>query len=124
METTTTRAACFAAIGASLLATEPKHFKENAWGRRHCSAWSDPRGPEMPIRLMFQVLAGYADAHAIRFESPLAEDGILGQAWLDMLRGLRTLLNGDLGRFDGGTLDALAHAIADAAGFEPEAVSL
>lgn len=121
--TTKTHSACFAALGASLLAAERKDFKGNGWGRRHVSAWADPQGPELPIRLMFQALASYADTYATRYDSRIGDDGFLGPAWLDMLKSLRTLLNGELGRFDGGTLDGLAHAIADAAGFEPEAVS-
>jgi hypothetical protein len=48
----------------------------------------------------------------------LANDGILGEAWADMLKGCRTLLNGDLGGLDGGTLDSILCKMAEANGYE------
>jgi hypothetical protein len=60
----------------------------------------------------------YADAHAERFGSPLAEDYVLGESWREAVRGLRGLLNGELGRLDGGTLDRAILVMYQAAGFE------
>lgn len=39
--------------------------------------------------------ARYAQAYRDRFEQPLADDGILGPAWLKSICGARELLNGD-----------------------------
>jgi hypothetical protein len=47
-----------------------------------------------------------------------SDDGFLGPAFVEIARSLLVLLNGELGRFDGGTLDALVRAIAAENGFE------
>jgi hypothetical protein len=64
---------------------------------------------------MLLGLAEYADAHERQYSSKIGADGVLGREWLDALRGVRGLLNGELGRFDGGTLDKAIHAMAEAA---------
>lgn len=48
-----------------------------------------------PLLLALDGLLRYAKAYRQRFESPLAEDGVLGPCWLDAAKGLRGLLNGD-----------------------------
>ena len=48
----------------------------------------------------------YADAHKARYESPIGEDYVLGPAWLEWAKALRTMLNGETGNLDCGTLDA------------------
>jgi len=60
--------------------------------------------------------ARYADAHAERYESVIGDDGVLGPNFRDILIGIRGLLNGQLGRLDGGTLDHMLCTLADAAG--------
>lgn len=47
----------------------------------------------------------YAEAHKRRYDSLIGEDYILGPAWKEIGEGIRTLLNGELGNLDGGTLD-------------------
>jgi len=40
-------------------------------------------------------LLKYAEAYRLRFEGPLADDQYLGEYWLDTIKSLRKLLNGD-----------------------------
>ena len=72
---------------------------------------------------MLYALSQYADEHERAYASKIGEDGVLSPAWLDMLKGFRTLLNGDLGRFDGGTLDGCCFDMAQAAGFDDGALN-
>jgi hypothetical protein len=83
---------------------------DGGWASRHMAAIRCPLVNEAPILGMLRMLADYADAHCRRYEAPIAHDGMLGAAWLDMLRGARVLLNGELGRLDAGTLDATVGA--------------
>ena len=115
-------AACASAISASLAELPealPSGARRHGYQVRHVRAWHNGG----PIVGMIRALALYADMHAERFESPLGEDYVLGPAGLDMLKGLRTLLNGELGGLDCGTLDTLAHDMAEAAGFNRGALS-
>lgn len=48
-----------------------------------------------PLILALDGLLRYAKAYQQRFESRLADDGVLGQYWLEALRGIHGLLNGD-----------------------------
>lgn len=117
---TTTQPTCEQAIHKALarMYTMPT---DSGWALRHDRAWNEPISPhERAIRDMIVSLASYADTYPVTFESDIASDGFLGEAWLDMLRGVRTLLNGELGRFDGGTLDSMICGIYEAAGFEGE----
>jgi len=67
---------------------------------------------------MIKGLAAYADAYAQEDWGTLAEDHVIGDAWLDMLKGCRALLNGDRERFDGGVLDHMLLGMLEVAGFE------
>lgn len=48
-----------------------------------------------PLIVAFEALLRYAVAYQSRQGSPLASDGVLGEPYLDAIRGLRSLLNGD-----------------------------
>jgi hypothetical protein len=48
-----------------------------------------------PLTVAFDALLKYAEAYRIRFESPLSGDFVLGVYWLDAIKGLHGLLNGD-----------------------------
>src|SRR5689334_8351849 len=61
---------------------------------------------EDSIARLLQAWARYADAHKGMYGSPIGEDGVLGDEWRTIGLALRGLLNGELGRLDGGTLDA------------------
>lgn len=78
-------------------------------------------------RIMGDSVAGiimacgeYATAHRAQYESNLSDDGVLGPAFFDILQGVRSLLNGELGAHDGGTLDRAIMSIARGAGYEEE----
>jgi hypothetical protein len=94
-------------IADMLTTTANKRFQENQWGARHCAAWREPQGPEVGIVRMIEGVALYADHHAKRFESNVGEDGLLGPEVEQIIRSIRTLLNGECGRLDCGTLDRL-----------------
>ena len=107
-------------IQESLNRTDGKAFKENKWGARHVSAWMNPRGQERAIVGLFKSAADYADTHKERFESPVGKDGVLHVGFLQIIGGIRVFLNGELGRLDGGTLDALLFAMLKEAGFNEQ----
>lgn len=48
-----------------------------------------------PLLVCMDSLLKYAKAYQVRFEQPLANDGVLGDPWLDAAKGIRALLNGD-----------------------------
>lgn len=82
------------------------------WARRHNAALDNPYGAhELAIVTLCKAAEAYALAHRERFSdgsevSLVAEDGVLGPAWLDIVHGIRALLNGETGtRLDCGTLD-------------------
>lgn len=89
--------------------------------RRHLNAYVDPQGGfEKGILGVLDGLIIYAAAHEEQYDSKIAEDRYLGEQWLDALRGLRGLLNGQLGRLDGGFLDGGMCNLHREAGFEGE----
>lgn len=48
-----------------------------------------------PLIVAMDALTKYASAYKQRFENGLSEDYVLGPLWLDSIKGLRGLLNGD-----------------------------
>lgn len=62
---------------------------------------------ERSMALMIRGWCAYATAHADTFDTKVGDDHILGDAWSVVGQGLRTLLNGELGRLDAVTLDTL-----------------
>lgn len=88
---------------------------------RHATALHTPRlGFESALSGFVVALKDYAVAHEQRYESKLADDGVLGDDWQGILRRVRGLLNGELGRLDGGFLDGALCNLYAAAGFDPE----
>ena len=81
-----------------------------------------------PLIVAMDALLKYAESYRVRFESALAEDGVLGQEWLDAAKGVRGLLNGDGAHAllfqhgndskDNGCVEAVFWAALRAAGFE------
>lgn len=77
------------------------------WQQRHDAAMAIPRpGFEAAIVHMLRGWHEYAATHRARFESQIGDDGVLGPEWQSIGQALRGLLNGELGRLDGGTLSA------------------
>ncbi len=85
------------------------------WQDQHDSAMRVPRaGSESAIVQMLTGWYEYALNHRSRYESLIGDDGVLGPEWAAIGHALLGLLNGDLGRLDGGTLDAfLRNTLAD-----------
>lgn len=95
------------------MTANPKYPNSNGWQDRHNSAVAGRRLLNNPHsdfeQALRQLLAGwdeYAQTHRKAYESAIGEDGVLGKHWEEIGDALRGLLNGELGRFDGGTLDA------------------
>ena len=67
-----------------------------------------PMNPhETSIVGMIEAWMLYAEAHEKKYASKILADGVLGPAWQAIGEGLLTLLNGDIGRLDAGTLDGV-----------------
>lgn len=73
---------------------------------------------ESAFVLAMRSLRLFAEGHAALYGSPIGADGVLGEAWLDMWRGVRAMLNGELGRLDGGSLDRALLNMAKEFGFD------
>jgi len=91
---------------------------KRGWKRRHLSAVMRPQGPERGIMDLFQGWLLYADYHKERFKGGIGEDYFLGPEWVKIGLAIRTLLNGELGRLNGGTLDAVILDTLSAEGFD------
>lgn len=91
------------------------------WQGRHLAAVMSPRGAEKPFVAMLKGWLEYADTHANRNEGSIGEDYVLGPEWETIGRSLVSLLNGETGRLDCGTLDSLIRSSLVAEGFSEEA---
>lgn len=86
-----------------------------------------------PLLLCLDGLLRYAKAHKARYESPLAEDYVIGEPWLEALKGVHYLLNGvgaaalEAGRTtdskSNGVLEEIYWAAIKAAGYTEEQVA-
>lgn len=77
------------------------------WKGRHRDAILHPRTEKgEAIGVLIQAWALYARGYGLVHEgSTLGDDYVLGAAWVDAGKALRTLLNGVCGRLDCGILD-------------------
>lgn len=81
------------------------------WKARHRDAVLNPRTEKgEAIVTLIQAWALYAQGHEAMYnpeggEPMLGDDYVLGVAWIDAGKALRTLLNGVCGRLDCGILD-------------------
>lgn len=97
----------------------PEPTIANNWATRHNKAITHPTKTERGVVDACYALEAMAEAHAERYASVIAEDGVLGDCWLKTLHGVRGMLNGETGRLDCGTVDgwlvrlALDHGFAD-----------
>jgi len=92
----------------------------DAWVARHNRAVQYPRGVEEGIVNSVAGWMSYAEIHKARYEQGIGEDYFLGHEWEKIGMSLLVLLNGDLGRLDGGTLDAAIRNALRAEGFDGE----
>lgn len=91
------------------------------WQERHTAALRAPTYAEEGILSILRGWLQYADRHRLQFESGIGEDYVLGPHWADIGRGIRGLLNGELGRLDGGTLDGLIFDVLGSEDMDPGA---
>jgi len=90
-----------------------------AYLQEHRSAIARSRaGFESAVLELLRALAEYADAHRECYESDVGDDGILGDHFEEIARGLLGLLNGETGRLDCGTLDRAIRQLCQAAKVE------
>ena len=83
----------------------------------HCAAaYSPRRGFETAIVKLVEALREYATAHFQAYESPIGDDGVLGEEWEQIARGTLGLLNGEAGRLDCGSVDRHVRDLASEAG--------
>lgn len=89
------------------------YYGSNPYGHRHATAWQSS-----PVALIIKGLAKYADDYAQ--DNPdcvLAHDYVLGDAWIEALKAVRVMLNGELKGLDGGFTDSIIIKLAEANGF-------
>ena len=85
---------------------------------QHHRAYNAPRkGFESAIVSMIEGIDQYAAAHLKAYESDVANDGVLGASLAGALLAVRGLLDGELGRLDGGELWGKLEAVAKRAGW-------
>ena len=76
------------------------------WQARHYQAIRHPQTLfEQAFVQMLQGWECYAHAHQTAYKGHILSDGVLGDCWTAIGEGLLGLLNGELNRLDGGTLD-------------------
>lgn len=90
------------------------------WAFLHWTALLVPNAKERGVVELLNGWLFYADQHQLRFGSKIGDDQILGAAWRDMGRAIRTLLNGETGRLDCGLLDTTIMQALAYAGFVEE----
>ena len=88
------------------------------WAALHLDAWRNPQGFELPLWHLIRGLAQYGVRMQEQCGTKAGDDTVLGPAFKDIAEAILTLLNGNIGRFDGGTLDALVRAICAEHGVE------
>jgi len=99
------------------------------WKARHADALRAPRTPQE--REMWAILAALGkldDLHGALRER-YSDDYVLGEsiahtrnAVVELANAGRALLNGELGRMDGASLDTLLRAAIEAVGVDPDDV--
>jgi hypothetical protein len=104
-----------------ILRAPAKAASGSEWSKRHDKAFNDPKDIEKGIVYLLVAWATYADEHYERFGSSIGEDGFLGKEWENIADSLFDMLNGELGRLDGGTLDGKIRAILENEDLEGDA---
>jgi hypothetical protein len=82
----------------------------NAWKVRHAAAMRAPNATERPFVQLVTLAGELAEQYAT--------DYVLREAVADLVRAGMTLLNAELGRLDGGTLDGYLRAVAAQINFD------
>ena len=98
----------------------PPSVLVSGWAERHLEAMTRPHGAEVAIVGLLRSWLYYADRHQERYDSGIGADYVLGPAWASMGGCIRTLLNGECGRLDCGTVDGLIVRVLAAEGINAE----
>lgn len=69
---------------------------------------------EMAILQIFSGVKLYAEMHRLRYLEVVGDDGVMGDAVEDIMAGLKTLLNGEIGHLDGATMSTMFREFAAA----------
>ena len=90
---------------------------QTGWDRRHNAAMISPKGVEVGIVAMLNGLEAYIEDYEQRFEGSIFHDSVLGaDGIVQIAKGIRVLLNGELGRLDAGTIDTRLCEVLKACG--------
>lgn len=103
-----------------LIQTMLEQFKDGSgshWQQTHFAKWG-----KAPLSVTIAGAGAIADSHYRVYDSRIGEDAVLGESWLEIMRGLRGLLNGELGGLDGGTCDKLICDMLRLEGIDSEGV--
>ena len=87
----------------SILVSRYDQTNNQSWRARHNAAIESPIGSEIPIVKMIQFLNSYADNQAYGWL--VGDDYVMGPALEQIVKSAFTLLDGDIGRLDGGKVD-------------------
>lgn len=98
--------------------TDGKGIGIGDWRTRHNNAVKSPVAFEIPILMAIDAWLQYRLCHLQRYESRIGDDMVLGISWVDWGLAIRFLLNGETGRLDCGTLDALLVRVLSGEGVE------
>lgn len=86
--------------------------KFNFWRVNHNDAVRNPlHGFETAILTLLDGLEEYRFRHQTRYDEGVENDYVLAEGVADIARGIRTLLNGEHGRLDAGTIDGYLVAL-------------
>lgn len=75
---------------------------------------------ETAIVAMLKGLNLYEQAYRRQYGEGIATDYVLGPLWETIAHALRGLLNGEIGRLDGGLTDKAICEALESAGFNPD----
>jgi len=81
---------------------------------------NDKKAMEQAIVHACESLRLFGESHAELYNSPIGEDGVLGECWTDMAKALIGMLNGESGRLDCGTVESSIRYMAEEFGFDRE----
>lgn len=95
----------------------PAFHGKNNYGQQHYTSWT--RG--VPIAKLVQGLALYADEYRDEFGSEhLSDDAVMGEAWFDAVKAVRTLLSGPVHGLYSGAVDSLLMKMIELEGFNQD----